>query len=152
MRSLNALLGGLVVTAALAGPVQAQSAKDEIEAVIGQFEEAFNGKDAAAIAELYTEDAAIFPPDAPRIDGREGIGNYWRGAIDAGVTDMALTAVEIEAHENMAHEVGTFTLKAPGEGGASTEVKGQYIVIWKKAGDADWRLHRDIWNTGATGN
>ena len=152
MISLRALLAGFVVAAALAGPVQAQSAKAEIEAAVAEFEKAFNGKDAAAVAGLYTEDAAIFPPDAPRIDGREGIGKYWGGAIDAGVTDLALTAIEIEDHGSSAHEVGTFTLKAPGEGGAATEVKGQYIVIWKKAGDGGWRLHRDIWNTGATQN
>jgi ketosteroid isomerase-like protein len=41
-----------------------------------------------------------------------------------------------------------FSLKAPAEGGASTDLKGQYIVIWKKDADGNWRLHRDIWNTG----
>lgn len=152
MSSLRALLAGFALAAAVAGPVHAQSAKVEIEAAIAEFETAFNGKDAAAVAELYTEDAAIFPPDAPRIDGKEGIGKYWGGAIEAGLSDLALSAVEIEDSGNSAYEVGTFSLKAPAEGGASTDVKGQYIVIWKKDADGKWRLHRDIWNTGPSQN
>jgi ketosteroid isomerase-like protein len=30
-----------------------------------------------------------------------------------------------------------------------TTVRGKYVVVWKKDGDGMWRLHRDIWNTGA---
>jgi uncharacterized protein (TIGR02246 family) len=148
MIRLAALLSGLVLTVALAGSAEAQSAKAEIETVIADFETAFNGQDAAAVAGLYTEDGAIFPPEGPRIDGKEGIGNYWRGLIDAGLSDLALNAVEIEDNGDFAYEVGTFSLKAPAEGGASTDVKGQYIVIWTKDADGNWRLHRDIWNTG----
>lgn len=152
MSRLAALLSGCVLTIALAGSAQAQSAKAEIEAVIGEFEAAFNGKDAAAVAELYAEDAAIFPPESARIDGREGIGNYWRGGIDAGLSDLDLSAIEIEDSGDAAHEVGTFSLKAPAQGGGSTDIKGQYIVIWKKDGGGKWRLYRDIWNTGPTPN
>lgn len=152
MSRLAALFSACVLAIAWAGSAQAQSAKAEIEAVIGEFEAAFNGKDAAAVAELYAADAAIFPPESPRIDGKEGIGNYWRGGIDAGLSDLDLSAVEIEDSGNTAHEVGTFSLKAPVEGGGSSDIKGQYIVIWKKNGEGKWRLYRDIWNTGPTQN
>jgi len=152
MNTLAALLSGCVLTIALAGSAQAQSAKAEIEAAIAEFETAFNGKDSAAVAELYSEDAAIFPPEGPRIDGREGIGNYWGGAIEAGLSDLELSAVEIQDSGNSAYEVGTFALKAPAEGGASNDVKGQYIVIWTKDAQGNWRLHRDIWNTGPSQN
>ena len=30
-----------------------------------------------------------------------------------------------------------------------TDLVGKYIVIWKKGGDGNWRLHRDIWNFDA---
>lgn len=65
MSRLAALISGFVLTAALAGSAHAQSAKVEIEAASAAFEAAFNGQDAEAVAELYTEDAAIFPPEAP---------------------------------------------------------------------------------------
>ena len=152
MSRLDALLVGCVLTLAMTGQAHAQSAQAEIEAVIGEFETAFNGKDAAAIAALYTEDAAIFPPDGPRIDGREGIGNYWRAGIDAGLTNLDLSATEIVDSGSFAYEVANFSFKAPAANGASTDVKGQYIVIWTKDSAGKWRLHRDIWNTGPTQN
>jgi hypothetical protein len=34
------------------------------------FAEAFNRADAAAVAKHYTDDAAVFPPESARIDGR----------------------------------------------------------------------------------
>ena len=150
MSRLEALLMSCVLTLAMSGSAHAQSAEAEIEKVIAEFEAAFNGKDAAAIAALYTEDAAIFPPDGPRIDGREGIGNYWRAGIDAGLTDLDLSATEIVDSGSFAYEVANFSLKAPAANGATTDVKGQYIVIWTKDSSGNWRLHRDIWNTGPT--
>lgn len=152
MSRLAALFAGCVLAGAMAGQVQAQSAKAEIEALNTEFETAFNGKDAAALAELYTEDAAIFPPDAPRIDGNEGIVDYWRGAIEAGVTDLTLNTAEVEDSGSFVYEVGSFSLKAPGQNGASTDVEGQYVVIWTKDEGGKWRLHRDIWNTRPTQN
>lgn len=129
-----------------AAPAAAQSAQAGIEAALVEFAEAFNSKDAAAVAAHYTEDAAVLPPDAARVDGRENIEKFWRGAMDAGLTDLALKAVEVEESGDLAYEVGTFTFKAPGEGGALAEAAGKYIVIWKKEPDGAWRLHRDIWN------
>jgi ketosteroid isomerase-like protein len=63
--------------------------------------------------------------------------------IDAGATGLTLTAVEVEAHGDTAHEVGTWVLKA--KDGTAVD-NGKYIVIWKKEG-GQWRLHRDIWNS-----
>ena len=40
------------------------------------FAAAFNRKDAQGIAALYTEDAAILPPGAPRADGRDAIAAF----------------------------------------------------------------------------
>ncbi len=106
---------------------------------------AFNAGDAAAVAGLYTEDAALFPPGGARVDGRAAIQAFWQGAIDSGMKVDVLHAVEVEAGGNMAGEIGVFTLTVPAENGP-TKVNGNYIVIWKRSGQS-WQLHRDIWNT-----
>jgi ketosteroid isomerase-like protein len=69
--------------------------------------------------------------------------------MDGGLKNLTLKAVEVDSREDLAFEVGAFTLDAPGEGGAMTTVAGKYIVVWKKGEDGTWRLHRDIWNAGA---
>ena len=122
-------------------------AREDIEATMAAFAAAFNSGDGAGVAALYTEDGALFPPGAARVDGRAAVEAYWQGAIDAGLTDISLEPVEVEEDGNMAYEVGVFSLAAPGENDTKVTVTGKYIVVWKKGADGTWRLHRDIWNT-----
>lgn len=129
----------LLPTAAMAGEPRAH-----IDEALVKFAAAFNAGDAATVASLYTEDAALFPPGADRIDGRAAIQTFWQGAIESGMKITDLRAVEVEATGDMAGEVGVFTATVPGETGPTT-VDGQYIVVWKRTGHT-WQLHRDIYN------
>lgn len=129
----------LLPTAAMAGEPRAH-----IDEALVKFAAAFNAGDAATVASLYTEDAALFPPGADRIDGRAAIQTFWQGAIESGMKITDLRAVEVEATGDMAGEVGVFTATVTGETGPTT-VDGQYIVVWKRTGHT-WQLHRDIYN------
>jgi uncharacterized protein (TIGR02246 family) len=144
MRPIESALVALVLFGAMAGPACSQSAKESIEAALVTFEEAFNSSDAAAVAAHYTEDAALLPPDAAQVDGRQAIEKFWKGAMDSGFQDLNLAAVEESGQ--VAYEVGTFAGTVPGQGGGQAQIAGKYIVVWKKAQDGVWRLHRDIWN------
>ncbi len=145
MRSL-AVAALLTAIAAMPGTGAAQDAAAGIAETSERFEAAFNGGDAAAMAELYTPDGALLPPGAARVDGREGIAALWQGYMDAGIRDLALETVEIEAHDGAASEVGTYTLTAPDGAGGRVTGHGKYIVLWRRGDDGVWRLHRDIWN------
>ena len=136
----------LAGTLAAAAPVNADSPRDEIEAALVTFAAAFNKGDAATVAAHYTEDAAVLPPDAARVDGRAGIESFWKGAIDAGLADLTLKAVEVHGSGDLAFEVGEVSYSAPANAGARSTATGKYIVIWKKDTDGAWRLYRDIWN------
>ncbi len=125
------------------------TARDSIEATIKSLVESLNGGDAAGVAAHYTDDAALLPPDAPRIDGREGIQGVWQGLIDADVRDVALTTQEVDVFGDVANEVGTINATAPSEDGGRVQLAGKYVVVWKRGGDGTWRLHRDIWNFDA---
>jgi ketosteroid isomerase-like protein len=102
-----------------------------------------------AAAAFYAEDAAVFPPDAKRVDGRKGIEAFWKGAIEAGVTDVELKAVEVTEAADFAFEAGEGSLSVPVKGGSKSSLSIKYLVIWKKAGDGSWQLYRDIWNDKA---
>ena len=141
----------LIVLAALplllgAVPAHAQDAKAAIEEAASAWESAFNAGDGKGVAELYTEDAALFPPDAERVDGKAAIAEFWQGAIDSGLADADLETVEVIEAGDLAYEVGEVSLSAPGSNGARVPVSGKYIVVWQQGGDDTWRLHRDIWN------
>jgi uncharacterized protein (TIGR02246 family) len=152
MKKLFGLLFIVIAITTLVAPANAQSAREAIEAALVKFSEAFNSKDAAVVAAHYAEDAAVLPPDSVRIDGRANIKNFWKGAIDAGLSDLTLKAIEVEDQGNWAYEVGELSYSAPGTGDARTTASGKYIVIWKKDTDGSWRLFRDIWNPNPAGS
>ena len=129
-----------------ADPGHAQDAKAAIDEAALAWESAFNAGDGKGVAELYTEDAALFPPDAERVDGKAAIAGFWQGAIDAGLADADLETLEVVEAGDLAYEVGTVTLSAPTTEGERAPVSGKYIVVWQQEGDGAWRLHRDIWN------
>ncbi len=133
-------LGILLPTVLAAG-----EPRTHIDDVLVKFVVAFNAGDSATLASLYSEDAALFPPDGERIDGRSAIQTFWQGAIDSGMKFDDVHAVEVDSRGDIAGEVGVFILSVPGDSGM-TKVPGKYIVIWKRTGHT-WQLHRDIWNT-----
>jgi len=134
------VLGILLPTTIIAG-----EPRNHIEETAVKFVAAFNAADGAALANLYSEDAALFPPGGERVDGRSAIQTFWQGAMDSGMKLDVLRTIEVESRGDIAGEVGAFILSVPGDNGV-TKVNGQFIVIWKRDGHT-WQLHRDIWNT-----
>jgi uncharacterized protein (TIGR02246 family) len=137
-----AIAVGVTLTAGAAA-AQTPGPKAAIEAANAKFSADFAKGDAAAVASHYTAAAWAFPPNGEITKGREAIGKLWKGAMDSGVKSIKLVVVEVEAHGDAAHEVGTYALM--GEGGKALD-NGKYVVVWKREG-GQWRIHRDIWNT-----
>jgi len=117
-------------------------ARESIESRNREFAAAFMRGDAEAVAALYTENGQLLPPDAAVVEGRPAIAAFWKGAIDAGMKDLALETAEVESVGDLAYEVGTAKIVA-GEGQVSQD---RYLVVWKRE-NGEWRLHRDIWNS-----
>jgi uncharacterized protein (TIGR02246 family) len=137
----------LLALAAVVLAGAAVSAAEDVRAAIETNNKAFSAAvargDAAAVAALYTSTAQALPPGGEIARGRDAIQKAFQGMIDAGATDLTLSTLEVEAHGDTAHEVGTWALKA--KDGAALD-NGKFIVIWKKEA-GQWRLHRDIWNS-----
>jgi uncharacterized protein (TIGR02246 family) len=133
---------GIVLVAGLA-VAQTAGPRAAIEAANARFSADFAKGDATAVASHYTAAAWAFPPNGDIVRGREAIGKFWKGVMDAGIKGVKLVTVDVETHGDVAHEVGTYVLT--GEGGKTLD-DGKYLVVWKRDG-GQWRLHRDIWNT-----
>ena len=100
----------------------------------------------AKLDSVYTEDAAILPPDAAIIRGRENIKQFWSNVIlNAGLSEAPLTTVEAEMIGDAAYEVGTAELTFHAQSGTS-QISVKYVVVWKQDADGSWKWHRDIWN------
>jgi uncharacterized protein (TIGR02246 family) len=130
----------------LAASAQARTIKGEIDAANARFVAAFNKGDAAGIAQLYTENATALPPGAPMAKGRAAIQAVWQGAIQAGVKNLSVKALQVDQFGNAAREIGQFSLDQPNAQKQTVHVEGKYVVLWRRIGGG-WKLDTDIWNT-----
>jgi uncharacterized protein (TIGR02246 family) len=137
------LCSSLVVLASPSPSAQSGDVRAAIEAANAKFGAAWGKKDAAAITALYTANATLLPPNAARATGPQAILEFWKAGLAGAPPVGKLTTVEVEAHGDTAHEVGTYELST-----ADGKVidKGKYVVVWKREG-GQWKLHRDIWNS-----
>jgi uncharacterized protein (TIGR02246 family) len=117
--------------------------REAIAAANRGFLEAFARGDAAGAAAVYTEDAAILPPNGETMNGRAAIQGFWQGALDMGLRGATLETTELDIYPTAAVEVGKYTLSVAG---GQVVDQGKYIVVWKQEGGA-WKWHRDIWNS-----
>ena len=147
MRLFQSSVCAFAVLGFLAGNGFAQSVRDSIETANAAFVKAYNAKDAAAVAAMYDEEAAVLPSNDLRVDGRANIQKFWQGGIDYGFTALTLSTTEAQSTGEWAYEVGNYTAKYPDKSGKMLDDIGKYVVIWKKSADGNWRLYRDIWNS-----
>jgi uncharacterized protein (TIGR02246 family) len=104
---------------------------------------AFNKGDAAAIANMYTDDATVLPSGSPMVKGHTAIQDLWT-KISKDLGDAKLTTVELHTMgEMMAYEIGTVTAKT--KASPPQDVAGKYVVVWKRSGTS-WKLAADIFN------
>jgi uncharacterized protein (TIGR02246 family) len=104
-------------------------------------------KDAAGIAELYAEDGAVMPPNAPIGKGRAAIRQAWASMMRTPGFDLTFTPEQIliSSSGDMALDRGTYTLTIAPAGTTQTDT-GKYVVVWRKIG-GDWKAAADIFNS-----
>jgi ketosteroid isomerase-like protein len=130
----------VLATTLFAASAYAEDVRGAIEATNATFAKHVAAKDSAALAGLYTEDAAVIAPGAPVARGTAAIEAFWKGAM-AGIASAKLTTSSVESAGDLAMEEGEATLVD----NAGKSNAARYIVVWKRVGDV-WKLHRDIWN------
>lgn len=138
---------GFLAVAGLAGcsarVAPEPNARKAIEAAVTRYVAASNRGDADALMELYAEEAFLLPPDHEPIEGREAIGEFWRGGTDQG---LEVSTLRIDTDGRLAYLIGTYRLPATGEEPADW---GKYVMCLKRQADGSWKLTADIWNSSS---
>ena len=107
-------------------------------------------RDAAGVAKIFTTDAKLMVPGLETVTGREAIQKFWHGGLSAGViSGIAFTPAEVsggggEEKDGFVVETGTVkTLDAD----KKEKDPSRYLLVWKRE-ESEWRIHRDIVNSG----
>jgi ketosteroid isomerase-like protein len=119
------------------------NAKKEIEAANQELSTYISNGDSVGLSSAYSEDGALMLSNMPTIKGKDNLIKAWSGIINAGVTSMSLTTLEVWGDANYITEEGLIEIKA--KDGAQLD-KGKYIVLWKKE-NGKWKIHRDLSNS-----
>ncbi len=143
MKLMMSCLLLLFVLTSCTQQVDQEKIKASILATNSLFMENITGKNAEAVAGLYTEDCQLMAPNMPTFSGREGVKAYMEHGISSGITSIKLTSLEVTGTNDFAIERGNYEVYVMD----SIKVDaGKYMVEWKKTGE-QWQLHRDIMNS-----
>jgi len=126
-------------------PDDVAAVRKAIAAQNTRYAESVNKQDVAAFLDLFTEEATVMQV------GRTIKGKKAREAAAeeqvAAVKDPVLKTTEVDVRNDLAYEVGEYTVTSR-EGGKKTS--GTYLVIWKKQRDGVWKIHVESTLPGGT--
>ena len=110
---------------------------------------ATNAGDAAALADLYTEDAIHMSPNQPALVGRAAIQSSYQAGFDQLTQKLTLSLDEVGVSGDWAFSRGTYTGAGTPKagGGPVVEDNGKFLAIHKRQPDGAWKIHRDIANS-----
>jgi ketosteroid isomerase-like protein len=101
-----------------------------------------------ALAEMYAEDCWQMPPHAEPLVGRAAVREFWKQAVQWGEFRFSLETQDVVVAGPVAVERGRYTLTVSARPGAphgftSSEDRGNYIVMWRREHDGQWRA---VWD------
>ena len=127
--------------------VDTSADEQAIRGQVARWLELVKAKDAAGIAQLYTEDGAVMPPNAPIGKGRAAIQQTWASMMQTPGFDLTFAPEQIivSSSGDMALDRGTYRLTIAPDGTAQNDT-GKYVVVWRKI-SSEWKAAADILNS-----
>lgn len=119
------------------------AAKAKLDSMNRTYDERFRMNDAAYFAARYTADACVMAPDMPRVCGSPGITAFYWNNGDSRTMALDIRGEEVTGTAQEITEVGNY--RVLDEKGTQLD-KGKFIAIYHADG-ANWKVHREIWNS-----
>ena len=129
-----------------AGPTFDSADQDRIKAVIQQLTEAFNAKDAAKAAALYTSEAVVMPPNKTLMRGRNFVEQYYAARFGEGATNLELQPNEIKGSGTLAVAMGDYRLVLAPPSGPSRRDRGKFVWIFREL-NGTWMIDGIIFSS-----
>ena len=146
---MAALCFATVLTAACSdssGPAFDTADQDKIKAVIQQLTEAFNAKDAAKAAALYTPEAVVMPPNKSLSRGRRFVERSYTSRFGEGATELSLQPNEIKGSGTLAVAMGDYRLTLAPAQGPRRRDRGKFVSIFRELNNA-WMIDGIIFSS-----
>lgn len=133
-----------------APPDTSAAAKAAIDAANANWPRLTSTAHADSIADFYTADAVIMPPNMPAFHGRDSIRAFFAVINTMPGTTLTVRAESVWGNGPAATEMGrwvyTWPAGAPRPPGVPPADSGKYVVRWVEE-NGRWLMAQDIWNS-----
>ncbi len=114
--------------------------------------QAFNAKDVDKLVAFYADDASLFPPGAPAVNGMAAIKAAEKPLL--ADKNFSLTSatdkVDVAKSGDLGYTQGAYTATfTDTKTKRVLTVKGKYVTVYKKQADGSWKIVADINNEDA---
>ncbi len=148
--AMAVIYGGATLVTAQSSPVldPGVAPHDGLDAIYGGFAEGYKKLNAAAVANLYSETAAYLAPGKKIEIGRARVLASFTEFFDSvrqanGRLEISFRILQRQAEQNLAYDVGAYTLTSFNEKGEAHTSKGKFVVVAKREKDGVWRFQVD---------
>jgi ketosteroid isomerase-like protein len=142
----------VALLAACGGTGSRQPPLEQDLAAIAAFNErhlgAINNEDIATLSSLTTEGHVILIPNRAPIVGKKANDEANGSAFERFDFDETWTPLETVVSDDLAFQRGTYTTAAtPKGGGERRELTGNFMRIYQRQPNGEWRMTRDMFNS-----
>ena len=112
----------------------------------GQWAEYWRQKKLEDVVALYAPDAVFLTGTGDRISGRDAIRAVFKTAMEGHTSDLTPRSLVTEISGNLAYDSGDYLETIiPASGVAKTELKGNYVIVFKRQPSGKWLIIEHVW-------
>lgn len=106
------------------------------------------GEDVDEIVSYWSEDAVVYAPGQPALEGREAIRGFVESTLSMEGFSITWEThdVEMSGSGDLAYLTHTNRITMPGDDGELRTVRGQGVTVWRWTEPDGWKCVVDIWN------
>jgi len=150
--AMLAACAALVLLAACGDSTPKRPSYDEDVAAITAFNKrylgAINDEDIKTLSSLTTAGHVMLMPNRPPLEGKAANDEANGRAFEQFQFDEEWHPVETVVSGDLAFQRGTYTTKAtPRAGGESRSISGNFLRIYQRQPNGEWRMTRDTFNS-----
>ena len=114
--------------------------------VCGQWAEYWRQKQLDNVVALYAPDAVFLTGTGDRFSGRDAIRAVFKTAMEGHTSDLTPRSLVTEVSGNLAYDSGDYLETiVPASGVAKTELKGNYVIVFKRQRNGKWLIIEHVW-------
>lgn len=147
---LAAVAAVSLALAACGGPAPVEFGKEDLaslQKLLGEYVAAYNAKDSAKVAGLYTASGAVMVPNSSVVRGFDSIKGFYdiRFGVQ-GARDLELNASPT-GHGKFAYAAGTYSVRLAPEGQPESRDRGKVLFLFQKLPGNVWKVEILMWSS-----